>query len=242
MVDPVEQIATAAIDEYNRQLGEAGRSGWERWAEERRRAGLPLNSGTGTAPYGHRWKQIVVLEEEPYEQTVLELEHQMFSAGMSDGEVADALNALGYLTRQAKPWTHTTLHHHRKRLGYPPWEPPPSPSTEICSVRGCGRQGKRRTQLKRLPVVAVLCGLHYRRHLETGMVGPPNHLPRPKGPRKTHCQQGHEYTEENSYVTPQGKRFCRICNREKVRRWRERHPELEKARKAEYRSRVRSRA
>jgi hypothetical protein len=37
------------------------------------------------------------------------------------------------------------------------------------------------------------------------------------GPRKTHCPQGHEYTEENTYVytAPSGyvNRRCRICKR-----------------------------
>lgn len=28
---------------------------------------------------------------------------------------------------------------------------------------------------------------------------------------KTHCPQNHEYTEENTYVTPQGVRQCRTC-------------------------------
>jgi hypothetical protein len=28
---------------------------------------------------------------------------------------------------------------------------------------------------------------------------------------KTHCPQGHEYTEENTYITPKGSRVCRTC-------------------------------
>ncbi|MEZ5411050.1 MAG: hypothetical protein R2761_23670 [Acidimicrobiales bacterium] len=31
--------------------------------------------------------------------------------------------------------------------------------------------------------------------------------------RKTHCKHGHEYTEENTYVTPQGARKCRTCEK-----------------------------
>lgn len=31
--------------------------------------------------------------------------------------------------------------------------------------------------------------------------------------KKTYCKQGHEFTEENTYVYPHGKRECRICNR-----------------------------
>ena len=30
---------------------------------------------------------------------------------------------------------------------------------------------------------------------------------------KTHCPKGHEYSEENTYITPQGYRVCKICRR-----------------------------
>jgi hypothetical protein len=30
--------------------------------------------------------------------------------------------------------------------------------------------------------------------------------------RKTHCDHGHEFTPENTYVTPHGWRHCRACN------------------------------
>jgi len=42
---------------------------------------------------------------------------------------------------------------------------------------------------------------------------------RPKAPRfpirasKTHCPQGHEYTEDNTYTFPDGRRECRECRR-----------------------------
>lgn len=36
---------------------------------------------------------------------------------------------------------------------------------------------------------------------------------------KTHCIRGHEFTEENTYVRPGGrKRMCRTCSRESPRR------------------------
>lgn len=36
----------------------------------------------------------------------------------------------------------------------------------------------------------------------------------PRGrPRSTHCPQGHEWTEENTYVAPDGKRRCQECRR-----------------------------
>ena len=36
---------------------------------------------------------------------------------------------------------------------------------------------------------------------------------------KTHCLKGHAYDESNTYITPKGKRDCRICRREAVKVW-----------------------
>lgn len=33
--------------------------------------------------------------------------------------------------------------------------------------------------------------------------------------RKTHCDEGHEFTPENTYITPNGWRECRRCDRER---------------------------
>lgn len=38
----------------------------------------------------------------------------------------------------------------------------------------------------------------------------------------THCPQGHEYTEENTYTYASGGRMCRTCNRDRSRRIAER--------------------
>ncbi|WP_413252757.1 HNH endonuclease [Streptomyces griseoaurantiacus] len=35
---------------------------------------------------------------------------------------------------------------------------------------------------------------------------------------KTHCDKGHEFTRENTYVKPNGHRICRVCRRERERR------------------------
>jgi hypothetical protein len=34
---------------------------------------------------------------------------------------------------------------------------------------------------------------------------------------KTHCPQGHQYTDDNTYLDPNGARHCRTCNRERQR-------------------------
>lgn len=36
---------------------------------------------------------------------------------------------------------------------------------------------------------------------------------------KTHCPQGHEYDEANTYITPTGRRHCRACRRVRVAAW-----------------------
>ena len=35
---------------------------------------------------------------------------------------------------------------------------------------------------------------------------------------RTHCPQDHEYTVDNTYITPEGSRRCRTCTREHIRR------------------------
>lgn len=41
---------------------------------------------------------------------------------------------------------------------------------------------------------------------------------------RTHCKRGHEFTKENTYLSPEGSpirgRRCRTCHRENVRRYR----------------------
>jgi hypothetical protein len=39
---------------------------------------------------------------------------------------------------------------------------------------------------------------------------------------KTHCPKGHAYDEENTCLSPQGSRMCRICRRDQWRAWRDR--------------------
>ena len=37
---------------------------------------------------------------------------------------------------------------------------------------------------------------------------------------KTNCPQGHPYNKENTYISPEGKRQCRTCQRERNRNYR----------------------
>jgi 5-methylcytosine-specific restriction endonuclease McrA len=56
-------------------------------------------------------------------------------------------------------------------------------------------------------------------HLEPVTRGENNlrgNSPAAKNARKTHCDQGHEFTPENTYITPgSGKRRCRVCTYER---------------------------
>lgn len=37
--------------------------------------------------------------------------------------------------------------------------------------------------------------------------------PTAQNARKTHCKRGHEFTPENTYIPPSGKRYCLTCKR-----------------------------
>jgi hypothetical protein len=48
---------------------------------------------------------------------------------------------------------------------------------------------------------------------------------RPHNREKTHCPRGHRYSAENTYVSKEGKRFCKECHRQRM--WRVRHGRAE---------------
>lgn len=50
---------------------------------------------------------------------------------------------------------------------------------------------------------------------------------------RTHCPRGHEYSGDNLYVSPSGRRMCRTCMRQHRRDWYAAHPEKQR----EYRER-----
>jgi len=49
-------------------------------------------------------------------------------------------------------------------------------------------------------------------------------LDAPKYGQHTHCRNGHEYTEENTYVTKSGTRMCRACRNAAMRKYRSNKP------------------
>lgn len=47
---------------------------------------------------------------------------------------------------------------------------------------------------------------------------------------QSHCKRGHELIPENSYTKSNGTKLCRICSRERHRRWRKRNPDKVRSR------------
>jgi 5-methylcytosine-specific restriction endonuclease McrA len=76
----------------------------------------------------------------------------------------------------------------------------------IC--RTCKNDRSRARYARDLPASRAAGRERMRRHL-----GP---LKGHAGRRKTECPQGHPYDDENTYVTPAGKRQCKACRRVRV--------------------------
>lgn len=53
------------------------------------------------------------------------------------------------------------------------------------------------------------------KNVQIGLVGLRNRM-------KTHCPQGHEYNEENTYNHPKGRRVCKTCDRIRTSKYRQR--------------------
>lgn len=207
MTGPVDQIIEATLNELQRRWQEQGRQGLDAW-KQAQAAGQQV-TGYGLAPYGYRWKRVVVLEEDPYEQEVEALMVELFAGGLNNQEAADVLNGYGYLTTRGEAWGSERVKYHRRRLGFAPAEKP------RCEVDEC-------------PRLAIRGGMCARHHYKLERYGDP--LAKGGPQPRTHCPQGHSYDEENTYTDPSGRKSCRICNRAKVRRFYERHPEKSRKR------------
>lgn len=75
----------------------------------------------------------------------------------------------------------------------------------VCHVRNCKE------------ITHLLLGTHSDNMNDSAKAG------RLSGPKKkkSHCKNGHKFTPENTYNTPDGRRRCRTCDREREKK---RHP------------------
>lgn len=80
---------------------------------------------------------------------------------------------------------------------------PPPEGMEVCHEDGNPRNN-------------LISNLRYKTHSEN-MYDKSRHGTSYFG-NKTHCPQGHEYTEENTRINPKGSRECRACGRERSRK------------------------
>jgi hypothetical protein len=56
-----------------------------------------------------------------------------------------------------------------------------------------------------------------KRHF-SGAIGLASQIAAQMQRERTHCKRGHEFTSENTRITPEGWRNCRTCHNEKMRR------------------------
>lgn len=84
------------------------------------------------------------------------------------------------------------------------WPLRPKPPVK-CKVNGCEQNGKR----------FGLCWGHVKRKQRGQTVGvplQPFHAP------ARHCRRGHEFTPENTYTMPSGRKLCRECRKASARK------------------------
>ena len=127
---------------------------------------------------------------------------------------------------RAKQWK--AGHHLRKRTHCPSGHPYPSTDASepcrICSRARCRRWKEDHLDRTVCPAGHSLTGDNVRffnngksrgcRTCEAERAA--------KRVRPTHCPSGHPLSGDNLYTSPDGLRFCRICGRERTRRWSER--------------------
>jgi hypothetical protein len=63
-------------------------------------------------------------------------------------------------------------------------------------------------------------------HRENTIRGVVGEMTRNRQLSKTHCRRGHEYTEENTYVSPKGDRTCKSCRNYRARKLRLKQKEI----------------
>lgn len=62
-----------------------------------------------------------------------------------------------------------------------------------------------------------------------------------KNARLTHCSKGHSFVGDHVYITPKGRRVCRICRNERVRVFMQKHPKKYDDKRREYQRRNKER-
>lgn len=128
---------------------------------------------------------------------------RVFNSTTAKKYCSDACRREAALERNAKTCTACGKTFHAKpssRAGFCSVECYSDHNTVTRACQGCGAEVRRpKSQTKRTTWCSPVC----------------------RSAHKTHCSREHEYTPENTYTTPDGRRECRTCKTEGSRRRRE---------------------